>query len=208
MTVWLRNAARLALASLIVAVGAATALAAPEVGSPAPAFVGAGSKGEAVDLTALKGKRVVLEWTNHDCPFVRKHYSGGNMQSLQKRAAEAGVVWISIISSAPGRQGHVSADRANELTVTRKAAPAHVVLDPSGKIGRLYGARTTPHMFVIDEKGALVFKGGIDSIPSANPADIKSATNYVAAALDALAAGGLPKVASARPYGCSVKYGS
>lgn len=191
-----------------LALGAGVAAASPAVDQPAPTFVGAGSRGETVDLAALKGKTVVLEWTNHDCPFVRKHYGAENMQALQKRAADEGVVWISVISSAPGTQGHVDAEQANALSDERGAAPAHVVLDPSGEIGQLYGAQTTPHMFVIDAEGVLAYKGGIDDIPSANVADIDVATNYVAAALDALAKGERPEVTSSRPYGCSVKYSS
>ncbi len=203
--------ARGAFGALALTAAAATAAAAasPVVGEPAPIFSTAGTKGETVDLAALKGKRVVLEWTNHDCPFVIKHYSAEhkNMQGLQARAADEGVVWISVISSAPGEQGYVDAEKANALSPERGASPAHIVLDPKGEIGRLYGAQTTPHMFVIDENGVLVYKGGIDDIRSANPADIPRATNFVSAALDALAKGEKPEVTSARPYGCSVKYG-
>lgn len=206
LSAWTQRGAALALAAALLAAPAASA--APAVDQPAPAFTAAGTQGEAVDLASLKGKRVVLEWTNHDCPFVKKHYGAGNMQTLQKQAAEDGVVWISVISSAPGTQGYVGAEQANTLTVERDAKPAHVVLDPSGEIGRLYGAQTTPHMYVIDEAGLLAFKGGIDDIPSANPADIEMATNYVTEALDALEAGRRPETSSARPYGCSVKYGS
>lgn len=207
MTAMVRRTAMMALtaAALTAAMGMGAA-AAPEIDAAAPAFTGAGSKGETVDLAALKGKRVVLEWTNHDCPFVMKHYGAKNMQALQQRAAEDGVVWISIISSAPGAQGHVSPDQANALSEKRGATPAHVVLDPKGEIGRLYKAQTTPHMFVIDEEGMLVFKGGIDDIPSTSVADLDMATNYVAAALDALEKGEKPEVTSARPYGCSIKY--
>ena len=209
MSNWLKHSFGAALtAAALTLAGAAGAVAAPDVGAPAPVFKGVGSNGETVDLSALKGKRVVLEWTNHDCPFVKKHYGAENMQALQERAEEEGVVWVSIISSAKGEQGHVSPEQANQLTADREASPAHVVLDESGAIGKLYGAQTTPHMFVIDEKGVLVFKGGIDSIPSANEADISKATNYVEAALDAMEKGEAPKVTSARPYGCSVKYSS
>lgn len=183
------------------------AVAGPVIGKPAPAFTGTDSNGNKVSLEEFRGKTVVLEWTNHDCPFVRKHYGSGNMQALQKEASDDDVVWLSVISSAPGRQGHVSPERAKELTVARKAAPSAVILDPEGVIGRAYEATATPHMFVIDSKGVLVYKGAIDDKPSANPADVTIATNYVRAALAATAAGKMPKPGATRAYGCSVKFG-
>lgn len=193
--------------ALTAGLSANFALAAPEVGAPAPAFSATDTNGEAVDLSALADKTVVLEWTNHGCPYVQKHYNSNNMQQLQTAATAEDVVWISVISSGPGKQGHVSAEEANELTESRNANPSHVVLDPSGEIGHMYDARTTPHMFVID-KGTLVYMGGIDSIRTADPADIPEATNYVSAALDDIKAGRDVATPVAKPYGCSVKYGS
>ncbi|MGI9387577.1 MAG: redoxin domain-containing protein, partial [Methyloligellaceae bacterium] len=146
------------------------AVADPVIGKPAPVFTGTDSNGKKVSLQDFRGKTVILEWTNHDCPFVRKHYGSGNMQALQKKATGGDVVWLSVISSAPGRQGHVSPVRANELTTARKASPSAVLLDPDGTIGRAYEATATPHMFVIDTQGTLVYKGAIDDKPSANPA--------------------------------------
>lgn len=176
------------------------------VGKAAPDFSGVDSNGNKHSLSDFKGKTVVLEWTNHDCPYVKKHYNSGNMQQLQKNATGNGVVWLSIISSKPGKQGHVSGNQANELTQSRNAAPTAVILDESSEIGRLYGAKTTPHMYIIDKTGQLVYMGGIDSIPSSNEDDIADANNYVAAALDAMAAGKPIKDSVTRPYGCSVKY--
>ena len=152
------------------------------------------------------GKIVVLEWTNHQCPFVRKHYGANNMQTLQKDYTDKGVVWLSIISSAPGKQGHVEPQRANELTVSRGAHPTAVLLDTSGEVGRIYGASNTPHMYIIDTDGVLVSMGAIDSIRSANPADIGDAVNYVALGLDELMSGQPVSNPVTRPYGCSVKY--
>ena len=177
-----------------------------EVGKPAPDFSGVDSQGKTQTLSQYKGKTVVLEWTNHDCPYVRKHYHSGNMQALQKEATSKGIVWLSIISSAPGKQGHVSAAQANELTQSRHAAPSAVILDESSAIGRLYGAKTTPHMYIINPAGELVYMGGIDSIPSSNEDDIPKATNYVKVALQDLAAGKPIAEKVTRPYGCSVKY--
>ena len=191
------------LATLLYAI---TAQAAVAVGSPAPEFSATTTQGEPLSLSSLKGKTVVLEWTNHQCPFVRKYYDKGHMQQLQKDATAAGVVWVSINSSAAGKEGHIDAARANELTKERGAAPSHVVLDEKGDIGRLYGAKTTPHMFVIDPKGSLVYMGAIDSKPSANTDDIAAATNYVTAALAALKSGKAVEPSSTQPYGCSVKY--
>lgn len=196
--------AALALTGLTTA--APSAFAKPEIGTAAPAFTGVDSKGNTVSLADLRGKIVVLEWTNHDCPYVRKHYGAGNMQELQTEAAKDGVVWLSLISSRPGSQGHVSAAEADELTASRNASPAHVILDEQGTIGRAYEARTTPHMFVIDRNGTLVYMGGIDDRPTASKSDIAGATNYVRAALDAVKAGQPVTTPVARPYGCSIKY--
>lgn len=184
------------------------ALAEPRVGERAPDFVGVDSNGKTHKLSDLKGKTVILEWTNHDCPFVQKHYSTGNMQKLQKETTKGGVVWLSVISSAPGLQGHVEPAKANMLTADRDAAPSAVILDPKGEIGQAYNARTTPHMFLIDAHGTLIYKGAIDDKPSANNADVPIARNYLRDALGAHAAGKPADPDSTRPYGCSVKYGS
>ena len=177
-------------------------------GIMAPGFTGTTSTGETVSLSDFEGKTVVLEWTNHDCPFVRKHYDAelANMQDLQADAAAGDVVWLSVISSAPGKQGHVSADEANALSENRGAAPAHVILDESGDIGRLYGAKTTPHMYVIEADGELAYNGAIDSISSARPREIPDADPYVEMALAAVGSGGSPDPDATKPYGCSVKY--
>ena len=182
------------------------ASAAVTVGQPAPDFTGADSNGDTQRLSDYRGKVVVLEWTNHECPFVAKHYGAGNMQAQQKAATGKGVAWLSVISSAPGYEGHVSAAEANQLTARRGASPTAVILDPEGKIGRLYEAKTTPHMYIIDQDGKLVYMGGIDSIPSANAADVPKATQYVRQALSEVLAGKPVSQAVTRPYGCSVKY--
>jgi peroxiredoxin len=190
----------------IVTAFSLAAHASVNVGKPAPDFTGVDSHGIKHSLSQYQGKTVVLEWTNHDCPYVKKHYNSGNMQTLQKQATADGVVWLSIISSRPGKQGHVSGERANELTRSRNAAPTAVILDGTSEIGLLYGAKTTPHMYIVDKTGRLVYMGGIDSIPSSNEADIAGAKNYVRVALDAMAAGKTIEDSITRPYGCSVKY--
>lgn len=182
------------------------AFAAPQINKPAPDFTAVDSNGQTQSLGALRGKVVALEWTNHDCPYVRKHYNTGNMQALQRQAADAGVVWLSVISSPPGEQGNVTPEKANELTQTRKAAPAAILLDPKGQVGRAYDARTTPHMFLINAEGVLVYMGGIDSIPSTRADDLEKATPYFRDALAAVTKGEPVKNAVTRPYGCSVKY--
>ena len=184
----------------------AAAYAAPEIGKPAPDFSATDSNGKTVKLSDFRGKPVVLEWTNDGCPYVGKHYSSGNMQTLQKDAAAKGVIWLTIISSAPGSQGYVTGNEANALTTARGAAPAAVLLDPEGDVGHLYDARTTPHMFIVNKDGALVYMGGIDNKATTDVADIQTAKNYVRAALDELAAGEPIENAITRPYGCSVKY--
>ncbi len=184
----------------------ATAYAAPEVGKPAPDFSAMDSNGKTVKLADYRGKTVVLEWTNDGCPYVKKHYSSHNMQTLQKEETAKGIVWLTIISSAPGSQGYVTGDEANKLTAARDAAPTAIVLDPEGKVGHLYDARTTPHMFIVNGEGTLVYMGGIDDKATTDVADIKTAKNYVRAALDNLAAGAPIENAVTRPYGCSVKY--
>ena len=187
---------------------AVPALAAPTVGQPAPAFTAVDSKGQQHKLADLKGKVVVLEWTNNECPYVKKHYGASNMQNLQKQAKGAGVVWLSVVSSAPGEQGHVTGAKADELTASRNAQPSAVLLDPQGEIGRAYDARTTPHMYVIDAKGILRYAGGIDSIASTRPADIEKADPWFKTALESVLKGENVAQATTRPYGCAVKYKS
>lgn len=182
------------------------AAAAPDVGQPAPAFTAVDSNGKTWSLADLKGKVVVIETTNHDCPYVRKHYTAGNMQAQQREAASKGVVWLTSASSATGEQGHVTAAQANELTKSRNAAPAAVLLDPQSKVARAFGATVTPHMYIVDARGILVYKGGIDSIPSSDPNDVPKATQYVRVALDEVLAGKPVTNPSTRPYGCSMKY--
>lgn len=185
-----------------VAVGAQ---AAPKIGEAAPDFALPDAQGQTHSLSDYQDKVVVLEWTNHHCPFVVKHYGANNMQQLQKTYTEKGVVWFSVISSAPGKQGHVTPQQAQALTTSRNAAPTAVLLDPEGTVGKAYGAKTTPHMFVIN-KGVLSYMGGIDSNPSSDPTDIPDAEPYLQAAVDAVLAGETVAKAMTRPYGCSVKY--
>jgi peroxiredoxin len=191
---------------LAAAAPGAVALEGPRIGSMAPDFVGTDSNGKAIALKDLRGRIVVLEWSNNQCPFVGKHYRSGNMQALQKEATKQGIFWLTVLSSAPGQQGNVTAAEANELTRSRDAAPSAVILDPSGTIGRAYGARTTPHMFIIDKTGTLIYMGGIDDKPTTDLADIPTAKNYVRLALTAAMAGTPVQDPVTRPYGCSVKY--
>jgi hypothetical protein len=199
---------KIALLSLATAFVPLPALADPALDQPAPLFSAPGADGKTIDLAAFHGKTVVLEWTNHDCPFVKKHYESGNIPQLQKEAAAKGFVWLQVISSAPGKQGHVDGPAAIKLNLARGATPTGTVLDPDGKIGKLYGAQTSPHFFIINPQGVLVYKGGIDSIPSAKQEDIAKAENYVRAALTSVAAGGKIANPSTKPYGCSIKYAS
>jgi len=194
------------LVAAALAVVAAPVLAEPEVGKPAPAFSAVGSDGKTYDLASYAGKFVVLEWLNHGCPFVKKHYGGGNMQSLQKEYTAKGVVWLSIISSAPGKQGHSTAEQAAAAIKEHGAAPTAVLLDQSGAVGKLYDAKTTPHMFIIDPKGTLIYAGAIDDQPSFDPESLANAKNYVRAALDEALAGQPVTTATTKAYGCSVKY--
>ena len=191
-------------ASLILV--AAATQAAPKVGEPAPAFTLNGADGKAYSLADYKGKYVVIEWTNHECPFVKKHYKSGNMQAQQKELTGKGAAWLTVISSAPGKQGHVDAAQARELTKSRGAAPTAVLFDPKGEVGRKYEARTTPHMYVVAPDGTLIYMGGIDSVPSSDTDDIPQATQYVKVALAEAMAGKPVSSASTKPYGCSVKY--
>lgn len=177
-----------------------------DVGQPAPGFSLSDSNGKTRTLDEFKGKTVVLEWTNAECPFVRKHYDSSNMQAQQREATAAGVVWLAINSGAPGKQGEVDGGDANEQMQIDHSAPTAYLLDPSGSTGRAYGAATTPHMYVIDAQGVLRYKGGIDSIVSDDAADIPKATQYVRQALAELAAGKPVSHPVSAPYGCSVKY--
>lgn len=176
------------------------------VGQPAPAFTLTDTKGTAHSLADFAGKTVVLEWFNHECPFVKKHYGAGNMQRQQNDATGKGVVWLTINSSAPGKQGHVNAEQANAILGDWKATPTAFLLDHDGTVGKAYGAKTTPHMYVIDGAGVLRYNGAIDSNPSADPADIPGSTQYVEAALGDLAANRAVARGTTQPYGCSVKY--
>ena len=182
------------------------AAASLQIGQPAPEFTAKDSKGSSIALSQYRGKTVVLEWTNADCPFTHKHYATGNMQSIQALAQKNGVVWLSVISSAPGKQGYVNGPAADALTQSRGAVPTAVLLDPAGTLGRLYGAKTTPHMFVIDKNGALQYMGGIDSIATADAADIAHAEPYLKEAMLAVATGSPVANAVTKPYGCAVKY--
>ncbi|BDX07125.1 redoxin domain-containing protein [Planctobacterium marinum] len=181
-------------------------LSAAKVDAPAPDFVLLNTQGEQVKLSDYRGQYVVLEWTNHLCPYVQKHYSGGNMQGLQNKYTEQDVVWLSIISSAPGKQGHIDGDKADSLTTERGAAPTAVLFDPEGTTGKQYNAKTTPHMYVIDPQGMLRYAGAIDSIKSANPADIAKATNYLDQSMMQLLAGQPVSEKMTVPYGCTIKY--
>ena len=201
-----RHPVRWLLSLIVAGAVSCTAVAGLSVNQSAPNFTGVDSYGKTHSLSQYRGKTVVLEWTNHDCPYVRKHYQSGNMQALQKAATSDGIVWLSIISSAPGKQGHVSGARANELTSTRQASPSAVILDENGDIGRLYAAKTTPHMYIIDPDGTLVYMGGIDNIPTSDQDDVDRATNYVRVALQSLSDGQPIAENVTRPYGCSVKY--
>ena len=177
-----------------------------EVGKPAPNFTATDIHGNEFNLEDHKGKLVVLEWTNHNCPFVVKHYSTNNMQETQKKATDNGVVWVSIVSSAPGKQGHVTPEQAIEIEERAGANATTRILDPSGEIGRLYAAKTTPHMFVISSQGNIEYAGAIDDNPSPRAASVKDANNLVLAALDALSTGKDVTVSRTAPYGCSIKY--
>ena len=177
-------------------------------GSPAPDFKGTDSNGKTETLAQYRGKFVVLEWTNQGCPYTKKHYESGNMEALQKKWTAKGVVWLSVISSAPGQQGYQTASEENSYLVRMKASPTAVILDPSGAIGRMYAAKTTPHMFVIDPQGKLVYEGAIDDQPTPDPASIKNAHNYVSDALEEAMAGKPVAIPVTHAYGCSVKYGN
>jgi hypothetical protein len=176
------------------------------VGQPAPAFSGTDSHGNSLSLAQYHGKYVVLEWTNKDCPYTRKHYSSGNMQALQKQWTGKGIVWLTVLSSAPGQEGYMTAVAENTYLSQVHAQPSAAILDPEGKIGRLYNAKTTPNMFVIDPGGTLIYEGAIDNKPTTDLEDVKGAKNYVSDALENALSKKPVEPASTRPYGCSVKY--
>ena len=180
--------------------------AAAEVGKPAPAFTATDTNGKTVALGDFKGKPVVLEWTNHECPYVRKHYDTGNMQKAQEAATKDGAVWISIVSSAKDKEGHTTTEEANAITAKEKAQPTHKIMDTDGTIGKAYDAQTTPHMFVVDKDGTLAYAGAIDDNSSYDPKTVEGAKNYVLAALDDLKNGKPVTTATTKPYGCGVKY--
>ena len=182
------------------------AQAADVIGKPAPNIRLTDANGKAVSLANYRGKTVVLEWNNPECPFVRKHYGSGNMQKTQAAAAKDGVVWLSINSSAPGNQGHMNGAGAKAFLASSGAKPTAYLLDPTGVAGKAYDAKTTPHMYIVNKAGTLVYAGGIDDKPTANPADVKTARNHVLAALAEIKAGKAVSVKTSRPYGCSVKY--
>lgn len=197
---------RLALFAILAVLATGQSIASPSIGQKAPAFQAVDSNGKTRSLGEFKGKIVVLEWTNNGCPYVRKHYGSGNMQKVQADLTAQGAVWLSIISSAPGKQGFVDGAGANQLTTERSAHPTAVLLDPTGKIGHAYEAQTTPHMFVIDKQGVLRYMGAIDDQPTTDLASITTARNYVREAFTAVAAGKPVEVTATDSYGCSVKY--
>jgi hypothetical protein len=180
--------------------------AAVNAGDAAPDFIAIDSNGKTEKLSDYKGKWVVLEWTNSGCPFTRKHYSSGNMQNLQKQWTGKGVVWFSVLSSAPGKEGYMTAADENAYLRDKGAAPTAALMDPKGDLGHLYGAKATPHMFVINPKGEVVYAGAIDDRPSTDRGDISGATNYVSSALKEAMSGKKVSTPNTEAYGCSVKY--
>lgn len=199
---------RLLFASIALATLAATSHAQVSVGQQAPGFSAVDAQGKTVSLADFKGKHVVLEWVNPGCPYVVKHYGAGNMQATQKGAADKGVVWLAVNSTAKDHGDYRTPAAMTSWMQGHKAVPQATLMDSEGKVGRAYGARTTPHMYVIDSAGKLVYAGAIDSKSSSNPADIATATNHVNVALAETLAGKAVTLAQTRPYGCSVKYSS
>lgn len=197
---------RFGIALIAATIIATPALASAIVGNKAPDFTATDSDGKPVSLRDFAGKPVILEWTNAGCPFVRAHYDSGNMQATQAAARQAGAVWLTINSGAPGKQGHVDGAGARAEMAAGKARPNAYLLDSGGDIGRLYGARTTPHIFVIDPAGTLAYAGAINDRPTAEKADALAGSNHALAALKAINAGKRPDPATTKPYGCSVKY--
>lgn len=196
---------KLTLLAFLLA-GSLFAAESPKVGSAAPDFSLTDSNGQQHSLADYKGKWVVLEWFNPGCPFVQKHYGSGHMQQLQSQYTAKGVTWLTIDSSAPGQQGNLTAEAANEKMAEWKMKPTALLLDPQGQAGHAYGAKNTPHMFIINPDGKIVYEGAIDNKPTPNPADISTATNYVQVALDESLGGKAVTTSNTKPYGCSVKY--
>ena len=196
--------------STIILLTAFTALGARQnvlkTGQPAPDFELLGHDNKVVKLSELKGKTVILEWWNKDCPYVRKHYDSKNMQNLQKKYTDKGAVWLTVLSSAPEKQGYLKSDEIAKVMTEQGAKPSRVLMDPDGKVGHLYSAKTTPHMYIIKPDGNLAYQGAIDSISSADAGDIPKATNYISSAMNLLSQGKTPNPDTTRPYGCGVKY--
>jgi peroxiredoxin len=192
--------------TLALLVAVAPAFAAPQVGQPAPEFTLTDSNGTSHKLSDFKGKFVVLEWLNHGCPFVKKHYDSNNMQMLQKEFTGQDVVWLSIVSSAPGKQGHMSAEDTNKTKAEKGAAPTAILLDENGTIGKLYNAKVTPEMFIVNPEGLLIYAGAIDDKKSTDPDDVKTSKNYVSQALNEALKGKPVTETTTSAYGCSVKY--
>jgi len=193
-------------AAIVVAAALAAPAWAARVGEKAPGFTATDSNGVQRDLSGYAGKYVVLEWHNNGCPYVRKQYDSGNMQKLQKEWTARGVVWLTVISSAPGKQGYVTAGEENAYVKKMNAAPTAALLDPAGRLGHLYDAKTSPHMFIIGPSGTLIYNGAIDDQPTTDPASVAGAKNYVSQALAEAMAGKPVSVPTSPPYGCSVKY--
>lgn len=200
------SAANAPAAAPAVAPASEAKAVAPRPGATAPGFTLNDATGKAHSLSDYKGKWVVLEWVNYDCPFVKKHYGSGNMQKLQAAAKAKGAVWLSINSSAPGKQGHFEGAALNKRIADAKAVPAAYLVDPDGKVGKAYSAKTTPQMFIINPEGTVVYAGAIDDKPSTDKEDVATAKNYVTVALDAAMAGKAVETASTQSYGCGVKY--
>lgn len=199
-------ASRLIVTAAAMLCMAAPAVAAPSIGQPAPAFTAKDGDGKTRSLAEFKGKTVVLEWTNDGCPYVQKHYKSANMQGLQKGAGKDDVVWLTLVSSAPGKQGYLSPAQAKTWKASNGAGSTALLLDPTGTVGKAYDAKTTPHMYVVDKTGKLVYMGGIDDKPTADPGSLAGAKNYVTAALSDVKAGRAVANPATKPYGCSVKY--
>jgi hypothetical protein len=200
-----KNFALLAVIGIAVLTDFSLARAA-RVGKPAPDFTATDTNGKVHKLSEYRGKFVVLEWTNRGCPYTQKHYNSGNMQRLQREWTSKSVIWLTVVSSAPGEQGYVTAPEENAYLRENSAAPTAVLLDPTGAVGHLYDAKTTPHMFIINSQGMLIYNGAIDDRPTTDLADVNGAKNYVSASLQEAASGKPVSNPTTRPYGCSVKY--
>jgi peroxiredoxin len=204
----MKQALLVSLAAASIAFAATNVDASATVGQPAPSFTLKDTNGKTVNLADYKGKTVVLEWHNSECPFVKKHYDSANMQGLQSKYTKDGVVWLSVNSTEPAHQDYKKPEAINAILKSSNSAPTAYLMDENGNAGKAYGAKTTPHMYVINPQGTLVYAGGIDDKRSTNVADVKTAKNYVVAALDEMKAGKPVTVATSTPYGCSIKYKS